>query len=308
MWSETLILSISVFCLTMASAVSIYLATGAGSWRPKRQLNRALLLDLPDVLARDPTVVEFLATGFLSRWLESSFKTLLEQPRVRKLRKLLGADMDHADEQAISKSIQIVMSIAGLLIAVVLALAFDFSVLISGICGVAIGYVVPDYLVQRSKRQKRIKLTRELPAILDLLVVTLEAGLGLGDAIRMVGRQTERQGSALGKELSTVAAELGAGVSLTEAMRSLADRTGVGEIKSLAAVLIQSEQIGARLGPALRSTAELMTNKRRLRAEEIAQKSTIKMLIPLVFLILPAMMIVILGPALIQVFDTITKN
>jgi len=308
MWSETLILSISVFCLTMASAVSIYLAAGAGTWRPKRQLNRALLLDAPDVLARDATVAEFLATGFVSRWLESTFKTLLEQPRVRKIRKLLGSDMDHADEQAISKSIQIVMSIAGVLIAVVVALTFDLSVLISGICGAAIGYVVPDYLVQRSKRQKRIGLTRELPAILDLLVVTLEAGLGLGDAIRMVGRQTERHGSALGKELSTVAAELGAGVSLTEAMKGLADRTRVGEIKSLAAVLIQSEQIGARLGPALRSTAELMTSKRRLRAEEIAQKSTIKMLIPLVFLILPAMMIVILGPALIQVFDTITRN
>jgi tight adherence protein C len=131
--------------------------------------------------------------------------------------------------------------------------------------------------------------------------VSLEAGLGIGESIKVIGHETERQGRLLGAELSTVAAEMSAGLSLEDSLRNLDERTGVEDIKSLAALIVQCEKMGGRLGPALRSSSELLTTKRRLRAEEAAQKSAIKMLIPLVLLILPAMMIVILGPAVIQI-------
>ena len=107
----------------------------------------------------------------------------------------------------------------------------------------------------------------------------------------------------LGKELAIAAAEMGAGVSLEDAMSNLSQRTGVDDLKAIGAVFIQSKEIGGRLGPSLRAAAELLTSKRRLMAEEAAQKSSVKMLLPLVLLILPAMMLIILGPAAIQIFQ-----
>jgi tight adherence protein C len=164
---------------------------------------------------------------------------------------------------------------------------------------------VTEYLLRKLGAARQAVLARELPAALDLLVVSLEAGLGIGESIKVIGRETERQGRLLGAELSTVAAEMSAGLSLEDSLRNLDERTGVEDIKSLAALIVQCEKMGGRLGPALRSSSELLTTKRRLRAEENAQKSAIKMLIPLVLLILPAMMIVILGPAVIQIIHVL---
>lgn len=169
--------------------------------------------------------------------------------------------------------------------------------------GAVIGYLLPDYVLSRLGQRRRKKILRELPTVLDLLVVTLEAGMGLEAAIKIVGREAERQHRVLGKEFATAAAEMSAGVRLEDSLNGLAERTGVDDVKSTVAVLIQSKEIGGRLGPSLRAAAELLTSKRRLKAEEAAQKSSIKMLIPLVLLVLPAMMIIILGPAVIQIFE-----
>ncbi|HEX4210692.1 MAG TPA: type II secretion system F family protein, partial [Candidatus Binataceae bacterium] len=95
-----------------------------------------------------------------------------------------------------------------------------------------------------------------------------------------------------------------AGSTLGEGLRSLADRTAVQDVRPLAATLIQSEQLGAQVGPALRSSSDSLRVKRRFRAEEAAQKSTIKILFPLVLFILPAMLLVIIGPAIIQAMHT----
>jgi tight adherence protein C len=171
--------------------------------------------------------------------------------------------------------------------------------------GAVAGYLLPDHVIKRLGQKRRQTILHELPAILDLLVVTLEAGQGLLEAIKVVGRETARQGRVLGKELSTAAAEMSAGVTLEDSMGDLSERTGVEDLKSIGAVIIQSREIGGRLGPSLRAAAELLSAKRRLRAEEAAQKSSVKMLLPLVLLILPAMMIIILGPAIIQIFELI---
>jgi tight adherence protein C len=136
-------------------------------------------------------------------------------------------------------------------------------------------------------------------------VVTLEAEQGLLEAIKVVGRETARQGYVLGKEFSPAAAEMSAGVTLEDSMHNLSEWTGVDDLKAIGAVFIQSKEIGGRLGPSLRAATELLSAKRRLMAEEAAQKSSVKMLLPLVLLILPAMMIIILGPAVIQIFQMI---
>jgi tight adherence protein C len=186
-------------------------------------------------------------------------------------------------------------------IGVVFAASLGKSVLADGAIGCALGYILPTLAIRRiaTARQRRIKT--ELPDVLALLVVSLEAGIGFGEVVKLVGRETERQRRVLGRELSATATQMSAGRSLEDSLKDLGERTGVDEVKSLVALMIQSEKVGARLAPALRASAELLNSQRRLAAEEAANKTAVKMLIPLVFLILPALLLIILGPAIIQI-------
>ncbi len=170
--------------------------------------------------------------------------------------------------------------------------------------GAGAGAILPNYYLSYKTKKRKQKITGQLSDVLDLLVVCIEAGLGLSEAIKIVGGETKRQGQDIGFELATVSAELGAGATLTQALTGFEERTGVEDIKPLASTLIQSEKLGAQMGPALRSLSDSMRVTRRTRAEEAAAKTTVKMLFPLVFFILPAMMAVILGPAMIQIMQT----
>ncbi|HEY6420537.1 MAG TPA: type II secretion system F family protein [Candidatus Binataceae bacterium] len=174
------------------------------------------------------------------------------------------------------------------------------------VVGAGVGAFVPNYFLQRRAGKRQQKIASQLSDVLDLLVVCVEAGPGLSEAIKVVGTELQRHGQEIGGELATVSGELTAGVSLGEALRNFAERTAVADIKPLAATLIQSEQLGAQIGPALRSISDSMRTTRRLRAEEAAQKTTVKILFPLVFFILPAMMAIIVGPAVIQIMHTLS--
>jgi len=175
-----------------------------------------------------------------------------------------------------------------------------------GIAGGAIGFFIPSYYLGNRARKRQSAIARELSDVLDLLVVCVEAGLGLYEAIKVVGSEAERHGQVIGRELSLVASEVSSGSSLGVALRSLAERTAVEDIKPLAATLIQSEQLGAQIAPALHASSDAMRARRRLRAEEAAQKTAVKILFPLVLFVLPAMLMVIVGPALIQILATMT--
>jgi tight adherence protein C len=180
--------------------------------------------------------------------------------------------------------------------------------LLFGAAGVAIGVFVPSYYLGRRARIRQNAISRQLSDVLDLLVVCVEAGMGLFEAIRIVGTECERHGQEIGTELSLVATDISAGASLGQALRGLADRTAVEDIKPLAATLIQSEQLGAQIGPALRSSSDALRQRRRLMAEEAAQKASIKILFPLVIFVLPAMIAVIIGPAMISVMHTLAPG
>jgi tight adherence protein C len=171
--------------------------------------------------------------------------------------------------------------------------------------GIGIGIFVPSYYLGRRARIRQNAIARQLSDVLDLLVVCVEAGMGLFEAIRIVGTECERHGQEIGTELNLVATDISAGSSLGQALRGLADRTAVEDIKPLAATLIQSEQLGAQIGPALRASSDALRMRRRLHAEEDAQKASIKILFPLVIFVLPSMIAVIIGPAMIQVLHTL---
>ena len=195
------------------------------------------------------------------------------------------------------------------LLALVVAIAFGFhgvKPLMFMLMGLGIGAFAPGYYIGRKAKKRQQLIASQLSDVLDLLVVCVEAGLGLSEAIKIVGSETQRQNQEIGAELSIVSAELAAGSTLGQALKSFADRTAVEDIKPLAATLVQSEKLGASIGPALRSISDSMRSARRLRAEEAAAKTTVKILFPLVLFILPAMMSVIVGPAMIQIMRALT--
>jgi tight adherence protein C len=167
---------------------------------------------------------------------------------------------------------------------------------------------LPSYYVGRRARKRQNAIARQLSDVLDLLVVCVEAGLGLFEAIKIVGTESERQKQEIGRELALVTSEISAGATLGQALRNLAERTAVEDIKPLAATLIQSEQLGAQIAPALHASSDALRTRRRLRAEEAAQRTTIKILFPLVLFVLPAMLLVIVGPAIIQILHTLAGS
>jgi tight adherence protein C len=164
-----------------------------------------------------------------------------------------------------------------------------------------VGYASPGYYIGRRGKARQGQIARQLSDVLDLLVVCVEAGLGLFEAIKIVGTETARRGQAIGDELTFMSAEIAAGSRLGDALRGMAERTAVEDVKPLAATLIQSEQLGAQIAPALRASSDAMRAQRKLRAEEAAQKAAVKMLLPLVLFVLPALILVLMGPAFIQI-------
>jgi tight adherence protein C len=165
----------------------------------------------------------------------------------------------------------------------------------------ALGYAAPGVYIGRRGKARQEQIARQLSDVLDLLVVCVEAGLGLFEAIKIVGGETARRGQAIGEELTFMSAQIAAGSRLGDTLREMAERTEVEDIKPLAATLIQSEQLGAQIAPALRASSDAMRARRRLRAEEAAQKASVKILVPLVLFVLPALIAVLMGPAFIQI-------
>jgi tight adherence protein C len=164
----------------------------------------------------------------------------------------------------------------------------------------ACGYYAPILWLRRAIAGRKDALQRAIPDALDLMVVCVEAGLGLDQAIARVGEEVKRTHPALSDELNLLAMELRTGVSRQEALRNFAHRTDMEEARNLVALLVQTDRFGTSIGQALRVHADSMRTKRRLKAEELAAKLPVKLLFPLIFFIFPSMFIVLLGPASIQ--------
>jgi tight adherence protein C len=175
-------------------------------------------------------------------------------------------------------------------------------------CAGVIGYMLPDFWLGRmvAARQKRIRLA--LPDVLDLLIVCVEAGLGLDQATSRTAEELGKSDSPIADELNVVVLELRAGCSRADAWRNLSERTGVPSVRNVVSTLVQAEQFGTSIAKTLRVYSETMRTQRTQQAEEIAAKTGIKMLIPLVLFIFPAIFVVTLGPAIIGMIDTFSKQ
>jgi len=172
--------------------------------------------------------------------------------------------------------------------------------MMTALSGAAFGYVIPGMLLARKARRRQHRIRLALADALDLLVVSVEAGLGLDQALARVGQELAFAYPDLSGELRLVNLELLAGKGRSESLRNLADRTGVDDLSSLVAMLVQTDKFGTSVAHSLRVFSETLRTKRRQRAEEAAAKTGVKMVFPLVVCIFPAIWIVTIGPAAIQ--------
>ena len=162
------------------------------------------------------------------------------------------------------------------------------------------GYVLPRLLLRRLARRRQHRLRLSLPDALDLLVVCVEAGMGLNQAIVKVSEELERTHPEISEELTLLNLEIRAGRPRAEALRNLGERTGVDDIISLAAMLIQTDKFGTSVARSLRVHSDALRTERVQRAEEAAAKTTIKLIFPLLLCVFPALLVVILGPAFLN--------
>ena len=170
------------------------------------------------------------------------------------------------------------------------------------------GWIAPTFYVGFRVKKRQKEIVKALPDALDLLVVCVEAGLGLNAAIVRVSQEIDHVSQLMSDQLALVNLEIRAGTPRDEALRNLGERTGVGDVQSLVAMLIQTDRFGTSIAQALRVHADTMRTKRRQRAEEAAAKTTIKLVFPLVLFIFPTMFVVILAPALIRIIRTLEKT
>ncbi len=172
---------------------------------------------------------------------------------------------------------------------------------LGGACFAIVGLIGPSFWLDKKKSARQSNFRRALPDALDVLVICLEGGLSLPGSLKRMAGELRTAHAALSAELNIVQREIQLGRTAGEALRKMGERTDLEEVRSLASVILQSEKFGASLVKSLRVHSETLRVKRMQRAEEMAQTAATKVLFPTVLFILPAMFLVILGPAVIHV-------
>src|SRR5579864_1941194 len=192
---------------------------------------------------------------------------------------------------------RLLMGLAGFA-AVALLSGFDNVPMLAGIAG--LGFFLPRFILKRMIKARQLRIRLGLPDALDLTVICVEAGLALDQALMRVGQDLHHAHPDLSDEFHLVNLEMRAGKPRADALRNLVERTGVDDIRSLVGTLIQTDRFGTSVVQALRVYSDSLRTERRQRAEEQAAKTTIKMVPPLVLFVLPSIIFVTIGPAVIQ--------
>ncbi len=192
--------------------------------------------------------------------------------------------------------------ILGALVFLVALLSLGFLIAIgAALVAVLLGFFLPLYWLTVKSRQRQGEIIKSLPDALDLLTITVEAGLGFDGAIQKVGEKWDNE---LSKGFNKVVQEMRLGIPRREALRNMDTTMGVPDVTTFVAAIIQAETLGVSIAKILRIQSEQMRVKRRQRAEEMANKAPIKMLFPMVFLIFPSLFIILLGPAALMIMET----
>ena len=179
----------------------------------------------------------------------------------------------------------------------------DFHVLLLYLLAAAtLGTYLPNLVLRSAITRRQREIFESFPDALDLMTICVEAGLGVDAALARVAAEIGLASPVLSEEMTLVTLELRAGATKEKALRNLALRTGVEDVDALVSMLIQAERFGTSIAASLRIQSDLLRSKRRMRAEETAAKIGLKLLFPLIFFIFPALMVVLMGPAMIQIY------
>ena len=172
----------------------------------------------------------------------------------------------------------------------------------------ALGYYLPKYILQKALKQRQNRIDRTLPDVLDLMIVAMEEGLSLQSTLNHVADEVKRISKDFHGEQRITNAELRTGIPRDNALKNMGERTGVQSVKSLIGLMIQSEKMGASISQSLRTHADFVRVQRAQKAEEMAAKLPIKIIFPTLLCMFPAIFIVILGPAAIQIYHTLLQK
>ena len=196
-----------------------------------------------------------------------------------------------------------VFGVVGFIYVAALGMPVMRIIIITGLLG-SLGYLLPNILLNNAG-QKRSKLMRNaLPDAIDLLTVSVEAGLGFDSAVSRVALNTK---GPMSEEFARLLQEMQLGVGRTEAMRAMAERSSIQELKSFCMAMVQADNLGIPIGRVLRIQSAEMRVKRRQRAEEKAQQVPVKIMVPLMLFILPSLFIIVMGPAVISMMEMFSR-
>jgi tight adherence protein C len=266
------------------------------SSRPKADLLRVQTAEKPLFLSSD-----------LSAKIERKLDLGKNSAKIKELQKrFLQAGI--YNERAVSILLGIKLGMLLVLPAAVLILWWGHNpqrnMLILGVSVFSIlGYILPEFILDHLVRTRQKKIKAALPDALDLMVVCVEAGQGLNSAIKRVADDLKETSPIIAREMLLVNLEIMAGLEREQALRNLGERTGVDDLISLCNILIQSDRFGTSIAQALRTQSDFMRTSRQKKLEELAAKTPVKLLFPLLLFIFPAILVVILGPAIIQVSE-----
>ena len=223
-------------------------------------------------------------------------------------RQLMQAGFRSAGAPAMYRALQL-STLAGFPALVALVCALTARPLNSAVLYIlfafVIGFFLPRTLLRRRIRHRQLLLRWGLADALDLMVISIEAGLGLNAAMVRVSSELKEVHPDISDEFELTNLEIRVGRDRDEALRNLAERTGVDDLRSLVAMLIQTDKFGTSIAKAIRAFSDSLRTKRRQRAEQAAQKAAVKLLFPLACFLFPTLFIAILGPAALQLIDTL---
>jgi tight adherence protein C len=170
-----------------------------------------------------------------------------------------------------------------------------------------LGYILPGVILDKLVKSRQKKINAALPDALDLMVVCVEAGQGLNAAMKRVSEDLMESSPIIAREMLMVNLEIMAGLEREQALKNLGERTGVDDLISLCNILIQSDRFGTSIGQALRTQSDYMRTTRQKKLEELAAKTPVKLIFPLLLFIFPAIVVVVVGPAIIRIAEMFNK-
>jgi tight adherence protein C len=226
-----------------------------------------------------------------------------EQTQLRQ--KLAQAGFRHRQSQTIFLASKSAVAIVGLLAGMATAMYMGWGtnwMISAAILGAGVGFISPGFWLDSAISSRKTKVRRGLPDVLDLLVVSIESGLALDAGIKRVGEEMASVHPEISEEFRIATRETQMGIRRSEALDNMANRVGIDEIRALVSVISQAERFGTSVSKALRTQADTIRTKRRQKAEEKAQQTAVKLMIPLVLFIFPALGVVLAGPAAISLF------